>query len=112
MDWNDGRWHTRPTRNPKEAVMEYPARFVQLVKETYPVSLGLHKAIDAGAEIVGRYLDDSCGLGMGCAEILLAFYRGEAEKVRQAAKRDVRRHALYRWWLRIAYPDLYGKPAH
>ncbi|MBD5389308.1 hypothetical protein HDR63_03595 [bacterium] len=39
--------------------MEYPQYFVALVKATYPKSPDLHKALDKGSEIVGRYLDDS-----------------------------------------------------
>jgi len=89
-------------------MIKYPEKFVQRVKEAYPGFDALHEALDNGSMLVGRYLDDSRTLEMSNVAIVVAVHRGEQEKVKQAAQRGILREALYRWWLRIVYPGVYG----
>lgn len=84
-------------------MIRYPEKFVQRVKGAYPGFDALHEALDNGSVTAGRYLDDSRTLGMSVVGIVVAFHRGEQEKVKQAAQRAILREALYRWWGRIVY---------
>ena len=41
--------------------MKYTEDFISRVKKEYPTYTNLHKHIDNGSEMVGRYLEDSFG---------------------------------------------------
>ena len=46
-------------REDSRRIMQYPPDFVKEVKNLFPANTELHKALDAGSPIVGRFLDDN-----------------------------------------------------
>jgi len=81
--------------------MEYPKSFTERVKAEFPDWEAIHKNLDAGSSIVGRYLDDSRYFGMRPADIVAAFNEGRQEEVKKEAEKCVRREKLYAEWSKL-----------
>lgn len=82
----------------KQQPQPYPADFIAEVKAVFPDWEKLHQALEAGSDFVGRYLDDSRGLGMNPDEIVQAFEDGNQEAVLEKAKRAKTIADLYSKW--------------
>lgn len=70
----------------------YAKWFVDEAKALYPNCDGLHKAIENGSSIVGRYLDDNAPSGLSCNEVLSAV---SLESLQQKAMVVKRKQDLY-----------------
>ena len=88
---------------------QYPAEFVKRVKAAYPDWPDLHKALDKGSEIVGRYLDDSREGGIDPHEVVKMIDQGQVQALRQKADELVLRQKLYTEWGKIADRMFYGR---
>lgn len=82
---------------------KYPADFVKRVKEVYPKSEDLHKALEDGPGdrndyIISRYLEESKGFRMSPSEIVKAFEEGREQEVLESAKEAKERFELCVEW--------------
>lgn len=84
---------------PQEQEKGYPEDFKAKVKKVFPDWVELHKALDSGSELVGRYLDDSRRLEMRPKDIIEAFKSGNHDQVLKAAERADEIDKLYVEWL-------------
>ena len=87
----------------------YPVKFVNEVKATYPNSPDLHRALDRGGEIVGRYLDDYSGGNIGPDEIVKMIDSGCVHDLRKRAERLNIRKKLWGEWCTIAEKMFYAR---
>lgn len=81
--------------------MNYPSDFKERVKKEFPTGGRLHKKLDTGDVIVGRYLDDSVPAGISPEEVLRALDTQELGSLRTLAKQAIRRKNLYREWYKL-----------
>ncbi len=79
----------------------YPIDFINRVKAEFPDWDELHRALDAGSDFVGRYLDDSRHFSMKPQEIIQCFEDGKQDEVLEAAKEADRIGKLYTEWLKL-----------
>jgi hypothetical protein len=85
----------------------YPDDFKKRVIAEFPNCVGLHKALESGSDIVGRYLDDSSTGGISAETIIKAFEDNEREKVLEMAKKIVRIKALCEEWYALRRSGVY-----
>ena len=81
---------------------KYPAEFVKRVKAEYPNFTELHQALDRGADIAGRYLDDSSQGGVSAREVVKMIDSKQVKQLREKADGLVRRQKLYGEWAVLA----------
>ena len=86
--------------------MKYSEEFVKKVKTVYPDWKELHKALEKGSQIVGRYLDDSRYFSMSPAKIVEAFKQGRGYDVLKEAKRANECAKLYAEWSNLYQTQL------
>jgi hypothetical protein len=79
---------------------KYTDAFVADVKAMFPDYARLHEALDAGSEMVGRYLDDARA-DIPAATVLSLLDTDQAE-LRRQAERQVKINQLYKTWLDLA----------
>lgn len=84
--------------------MRYPDNFVAAVKAEYPDWDDLHRALDRGSQMVGRYLDDSQRTASSWEALILT--ATNLAVLQEEARREQRRRALYHQWIgtKIASP--------
>lgn len=78
--------------------MQYPPEFVAKCKRLYPNWTDLHRYLDAGDVIVGRYLDDNRSYGVSFPIIFAANTLAEVQKL---ARESLERNRLYAEWYRL-----------
>lgn len=76
--------------------MGFSKKFIEEVKELYPSFTSLHKAIENGSGMVGRYLDDAEDGKISYTKILEA---NSLEELKQEARRIERRLNLYKSYM-------------
>ncbi len=81
--------------------MEYPKEFVETVKEVFPTWERMHQALEAGSEMVGRYLSDSRG-SIDPNRVIELIDGGQVQRLRDQAVRLNRISDLYAQWLNHA----------
>ncbi|MFA5830946.1 MAG: hypothetical protein WC878_03905 [Candidatus Paceibacterota bacterium] len=87
---------------PKQEQNRYPADFIERVKAEFPNSENLHKALDAGGDNVGRYLDDNRGWGTLTPQSFLKLWEeGKEKEIRDIAAKSVRINDLFNEWKKI-----------
>ena len=84
-----------------EERQKYPNNFIKETKKEYPKYPELHRALDSGAESVGRYLDDNSFINISPDEIIKMIDLGKEKLLREKAKKIVHRRKLYNKWLYI-----------
>jgi len=77
--------------------VKYPTAFVRRVKRTFPNWKGLHRALDAGSQKVGLYLDNVRGdikpqFVLNCLKTL------NREKLKSEATKRIKATKLYTEW--------------
>ena len=82
--------------------MQYPAEFVSKVKATYPDWEDLHRHLDDGHPIVGRYLDDSRYWTMKPHLVVEMITTGRVEELLAEAQKKVIAGDLYSKWCEIS----------
>jgi hypothetical protein len=90
-------------------VKRYPAEFVARVKAEYPKRPTLHKLLDDGESLVGRYLDDSSTGGLNAALVIQMIDENKVAELRSSAQALVRRKELYAEWSALASKMFYGR---
>ena len=91
------------------AQKKYPADFVKRAKAEYPSWPELHKALDSGNQLAGKYLDDASQGEISPNEVVKMIYAGQVQQLRAKADRLARRRKLYRDWGNIAESMFYGR---
>ena len=81
--------------------MKYPADFIAAVKEAFPDWTELHKALEAGGEIVGRFLLDSSYWTPDPQEVADMIDQGRVSEVRAEAQEHITADKLHDWWLQL-----------
>ena len=84
-----------------EERQKYPKNFVGAVKKEYPRYLALHRALDSGAELLGRYLDDNGFINISPEEIVKTISLGKEKVLLEKAKKIIHRRNLYKKWLHV-----------
>ena len=77
--------------------MKYTKDFIGRAKKEYPNYTNLHKHIDNGSEMVGRYLNDSFGM-ITEKDVMLAT---SLEELREKAIGIKRKKELYAEWIKM-----------
>lgn len=75
--------------------MNYPEDFVKRVKKAYPDWKRLHKALDSGSCMVGKYLSDNTCDSISLEKILKA---KDLKKLQNVAELALERNMLYTEW--------------
>lgn len=75
--------------------MKYSKQLIDEVKELFPNSYDTIRHAEAGNEILGRFLDDSCHSSIPISIILEA---SSLEHLKALATREKRKIELYRKW--------------
>lgn len=88
---------------------KYPAEFVKRAKAEYPNWPELHRALDSGNQVAGRYLDDSSSGGISPAEVVVMIDHNRVQELRKKADQLVRRQKLYSDWSDIAQEIFYAR---
>lgn len=83
---------------------QYPEEFIAAVKATFPDWEVMHQALDAGSEMVGRYLDDSRGNGIPVDVVLNKIEFGLVDELKRMAERQILVKELYSNWCDIWHP--------
>ena len=78
--------------------MFYSEEFKARCKAIYPSCESLHKALEDGSEMVGRYLDDGYSNSLPLDTILNA---SSLEELQTQAKVEVIKNELYREWFNL-----------
>jgi len=77
--------------------MKYTEDFISRIKKEYPNYTNLHKHLDNGSEMVGRYLNDSFGM-ITENDVMLAI---SLEELRGKAIGIKRKKELYVEWFKM-----------
>lgn len=86
--------------------MYYPIAFCNEARRLFPHADELHRKIDKGDVVVGRYLSDSASGTVSAKALLHAVTIGE---VHQLAEEALSKQALYQWWGRLYDEDMRRK---
>jgi hypothetical protein len=84
-------------------MIKYSQDFIERVKKAYPLSESLHKALDCGSEIVGRYLDDSTSDTISISTVLAA---DSLDSLKQYCRDKKTKLNLSREWYQIRDKEL------
>lgn len=74
---------------------KYSPQFIAKVKRLYPFSSEIHRHVDNGNEILGRYLDDSSSGGIDPDKILSIHH---IDAIHALARERKEKIALYAEW--------------
>ncbi|MDD5749452.1 MAG: hypothetical protein PHO91_01535 [Patescibacteria group bacterium] len=77
----------------------YPQDFIERVKAEFPDSEKLHQALEAGSDIVGRYLNDYMNDSLRPENIANTLKEGRQQEILEAAEKATRIQELYKEFL-------------
>ena len=76
--------------------MKYPQSFKDKCKRVFPDWYDLHKLVEDGHSIVGRYLDDSSNSSISAKTVMAA---KSLDELKDLARKEIEKAELYsEWW--------------